>query len=823
MSFVDKFVELLIFFFTGKRTGHCGEPKKSSNRNDRVEAKARFSQTPDKVIVRSRQNVPNPKPELPLHQHAQNEGTKRSHKASNAPLLEAPKVQKTHQAPVAEGHFSEVSFRSFGSKLIFAYPKDEANDPEAKAKTRKRDAKMRWVPLGESSIIAGITIPDGGVYVGKANRKGFDYRKVEPSLIDPGLPIARHPSDFDGAGLSYWPSFEEIPEVSRRTYLQWLANGKKDKSYDIGYVFLYFYGLERRLILDAKKSSKSMEELPALQEEVRRLLDVYGENRSFRSYATLLLEFLEVSLAEKKLYELGPKFSKEAKHSIFNQYAIAQLVNDEKFIPADWALAWAYFGDTCQFRTPARRSEGHFRRLFLMKFDKKFPKGFRIKPNKTKLASYYRPANLVLEGRDLPLKNLPNPMVLKRPGKLLQGLVDECNALLEPYSRWLGRNPEQELSLRAFALLPSELLAACAHPLVIGWMNRLQTWFGQQDEAVMEGRSWLGEWPFPNPENIGKRDTVEFISFLGKIGVGVEPDPRFGGKPFSKVDTFLLFKLGEEDQETAGPDFRLAKLDVHLAAVIAWADDCISPEEIQFLFSLIENRPSLTDAEKRRLRAHVGWLILEKPSLTGIKARLKALGIKEKQVLGRQLIAMATADGVVDPKEIKVIEKLYTLLGIDSSLVIKQIHVARTISKSAQLRPRVPTPKTINDQKFLDPEIIATRKQESEKVAQLLGDIFDLEEEEPEIDGSAKIHDLKETEIGLFGLDSEHSRLLIWLGQEECRERVEVENFCAELGLFTDGALETLNELAFELMDEPLLEDGEVVEIIPETYERLFE
>lgn len=758
--------------------------------------------------------------ELRNRQNSQNEHLVHPVKEStHNPSLNTikPNLQSTSST---EDHFAEVSYRSLGSRFIFTYPKPQPLNPNSNEQASKNKSWIRWVPLGEPSTVNGITIPGGGIYIGSSPRHAYDTQQVDPSFIDVRLPVAHHPKDVDGAGLSYWPSYRHIPEISRRTYLEWLATGKKDTSYQIGYVFLYFYGLERRLLHDAKVSKIPKGELSLLREEVRRLLDIFGGNSSFRGYALRLLDFLEVTLSTKKLYDLGPKISDEAKDSIFNQTAIAQLVQDDKPIPAEWALAWAQFGSTCQFRTPANRSGGHFRRLFLLRFNQKFPKGLRFKKNKTKLQSYFRPANQTLEIGNHSFSDLPNPMVLKRPSVLLQDMVDTCTSLLEPYSRWLGRNEGQELSLRAFALLPKDLLLVCGHPLVNAWRNRLQVWLGETEEVFLSGKSWLEDWPFPDPTNIGKKDSVEFIAFLAKLGAGIEPDPRFGGKPLSNVDKVLLFKI-EEDFETSGPDFRFAKLEVHLATLVAWADGAIVAEESQLLFSIIEHQYNLTAPEKRRLRCYCKWLLEEKPSLSGIKTHLAKFDTHTRQALGQHLVATAIADGRVDPKEIRILEKLYSLLDLDASAVISQIHSARSNNKvfSKADTPKAPPPRGIPG--FLDPELIHLRKRESEKVAQLLGGIFDLEDgmdEETAIPDSVA----EGQEDGLFGLDPAHTKLLLWLGEAPYRPRTEVENFCSKLGLFPDGALETLNEMAFERQDEPLLEDGETVEIILETYERLF-
>ncbi|GAN98024.1 plasma membrane H+-transporting two-sector ATPase [Komagataeibacter europaeus NBRC 3261] len=61
----------------------------------------------------------------------------------------------------------------------------------------------------------------------------------------------------------------------------------------MGYPFLYFYGLERRLIAD----SPSIDEEVLLIAEVKRLRELFGHNSSFVNYSTELLNFVEMKHA----------------------------------------------------------------------------------------------------------------------------------------------------------------------------------------------------------------------------------------------------------------------------------------------------------------------------------------------------------------------------------------------------------------------------------------------------------------------------------------------------------------------------------------------
>ena len=59
------------------------------------------------------------------------------------------------------------------------------------------------------------------------------------------------------------------------------------------------------------------------------------------------------------------------------------------------------------------------------------------------------------------------------------------------------------------------------------------------------------------------------------------------------------------------------------------------------------------------------------------------------------------------------------------------------------------------------------------------------------------------------GLDKQHIVLFHKIFEKSSIESEEFGGLCDELGLFANGALEILNETAYDICDEPLIEEGE--------------
>ena len=219
----------------------------------------------------------------------------------------------------------------------------------------RRADRARWLLPGESVEVAGHHLPGGMVYVGR-RLVSATGREIEPALVNPHLSLDDRWPDNEGRYLDYWPSYTSIPPASRAAYLRWLSEGRRRPDTPLGYVFLFLYGLERRIFVDlragfggrpcagsgshrgsdhadhadhahhaahahhavhthhahhadhthhaghADHASRADDpcgcnEVSALRAEVQDLLDVYGHHRSFRRYASQCRDALDVAAA----------------------------------------------------------------------------------------------------------------------------------------------------------------------------------------------------------------------------------------------------------------------------------------------------------------------------------------------------------------------------------------------------------------------------------------------------------------------------------------------------------------------------------------------
>lgn len=678
------------------------------------------------------------------------------------------------------------------------------------------------MPPGVSITVRGLVLPGGMVYVGPwLPAVGFDG--PDPALIDVRLPVAG-PPDWSGSRMDYWPSYSEIAPTSRAAYLEWLAGGRCDPRAYIGYVFLFFYGLERRVLVDCAAPGPARSDLPAIRAEVERLLRLYGGNHSFHGYARGFLDVLDVYFG---MWPAGPPARMSDRWSVplALRLGLGRFAADGAPVPADWALAWAWFHPEIYPQTPARRCAADYERLFVRRYHERYGDGIRVRPSKAAVRLEYNPASAGLPFTKLDLR-LPDVFQLAGPARKLAALADECGEALDAYSRLLGRNPDERGTLRAAALLPGELIDAGTGP-VAGLFAWADAQLNNGDSAVVRAEELIAHWPADARTKTGKlpkKDAIALAQLLGHGGFGIEPDPRMGGA-LPMEGPMVLFHGDDAPTAVASSTYAAGSALLHLAVAVSQSDGDVAETERQRLLTQVETGLDLSDAERVRLRAHLRWLLTTGAKLTAVKRRLANLSTEHRRQIGEFLVAVAAADGIIAAAEVTILNRIYELLGLNPDDVHAALHAAMPsppASDPVTVRPATPGPigyaiprpgpaETAPGAAVrLDPALIAHKVAETAEVSSLLGSIFTEDDVPPP--QSAPVE--REPDIGpVTGLDLPHSGLLRALAKKNRWTRAEFEVLAAAWGVLPDGAVDVLNDAAYETAGDPVVDGEDPIEI----------
>lgn len=674
--------------------------------------------------------------------------------------------------------------------------------------------KGRWIGQNERITINDRKLNTGLFYYGEVLDALSGYG-VEPSLVDNTLPASNPCSKigseiYTDETLGYWPSYASLSKGCRGAYLDWLASDRSDPDTPIGYVFIYFYGLERRVIENKSNAQIADREFLTLFEEVLRLNNVFSANRSFRGYSANFLELM--ALLRPTLLENRTREIPDTNNSLSFRVKLARKVVNEQLIDAQLALEWIKNTFEYSLKTPARRCEEEFRHLFKIRFNQKFGDGIAVKPNKTKLQLSYHAASNGIQGVELDMDDLPDPSILKAPIKKLIPIAEQCTEELNSFSRYLGKAGTARDDVAALMLLPNELVNESNSPIIESfksWAKQILT----NNNGITTVREFWSHTKAPFPTTLNKKEIELLTNLAAKADIGIAPDQRYHQAKFKIDDKIVLFSLGHGQFFEPSTAFNEISLAIRLGAMVATINGSVDTNEKLALQNLIDQDDKLSSAEKNSLNAYLTWRLNSPTNTTGLKARIQQLGAKQIEFIKKFIISIALADGKIDSSEIKQIEKLYTSLGLDKSLVTSDIHTLASTKHTALIS----TTDDITERKntfLLDENVLTMHENDTNDAKSMLESIFSVDDE-PEIE-APMLADVSQAE-----LDSSHKELFEILIAKESWPRKEVYEFCSKLNLMVDGALETINDWAYEKVDAAVLDDDGDIYVDLEIVEEL--
>jgi hypothetical protein len=699
-----------------------------------------------------------------------------------------------------------------------------------------RTDEARWVQPGEAVAIRGAIIPGGAFYVGTALSCPLLHGD-EPALVNPALAVEISRTTLRDTDMQYWPSYESLTPGQRATYLSWLASDRNLGQLPIGYVFLYFYGFERRVFLDLLGTPDLAAELPWIRAEVERLHRVYGSNPSLNGYAQRFLWATEcLGGGSRDLAEPPAVAARSWRVPDAIKLGLGQLSAAGRPIPGNWALAWLKSDPEAFMRTPAERCPDEFGRLFVLRYTMRYGDGLVVEPTHN-LRLEYRPASRSFGTIDLPIGSVPDVTGPEGPMALLRELAQECTDTLDPFSRWIRRHADDHSSLAAISLLPADLIRVTSSPALDDMSTWLETELTDRDEAVLDGKRLLAHWPRTPSGKLTARDSAALGQLLSAFGYGIEPDARFGGPAFGPGQVVIVRETTPESAAPeAGPgpapapgpapgqrqDRMYALLDLAVTVAAIRHPDV---DTLNALCRQLAQALELPDADRPRMRAHLHWASIESPKLTLAKRTIRDEGLHAREEVGTFLVDWATQRGGVGPDQVAGLTKAFTALGLEPASLFSLIH-QRTVNPSSdpvEIRasggstggeaiPPPPSPGA-RDRVDLDGGALEAALASTAASNALLGKIF----VDDEVPAAAPVP----PEPG--NLEGAYRDLLSRLAARPSWSMSEFAGLVSHLNLLPNRAIEVLNEAALHLTGEPLLEGEGILEVNPDALKELLE
>ncbi len=212
---------------------------------------------------------------------------------------------------------------------------------------------------------------------------------------------------------------------------------------------------------------------------------------------------------------------------------------------------------------------------------------------------------------------------------------------------------------------------------------------------------------------------------------------------------------------------------------------------------------------------------------SGLTKLGQTLTSEERTAVAAMSAAVAVASGEVEHTAINALERLYDAFGLERRSLYAVLHqgaatatpramepivVERPAAPDARFRIPPPPPTLALGKGFtIDMARVSAVLRETREVAQVLAPIY--EEDEAGAGLSPVVMPVAPTASRFRGLGADHSRLLEALCGNSQWSRADYQARAADFGLLPDGAIETINEWAYDELGDELIADGDPLTI----------
>ena len=687
-----------------------------------------------------------------------------------------------------------------------------------------QQAGLDWLGLNEVFAVQGVTIPDPLTY--RLNMWAGRARPDEPSAIDPLLPVAdrlRGPEE----PLPYWPSYSGSTPGQRRLYLEWMASGRRTLPSEIGYAFIFFYGLERRGLVDEADQIRVVNEAFRLKQINAAHPERY--NRSFDSYSSSFLWYMVMSFAQRVL---GPSMRVLVESTrLWDEdslsAALAWFVLNDRPLPA-WA-AFVVAGQLPESRRSVvtQRVGGEFQRLFETRYAERFPEGLKLRSSKRDRLYSYRPASSALSTFS---RRGPNPLGLRSQFKALSEIWNACIDDLRRLSTVVVKEGGAALTPAAWEAMPSEIRAGVEHPLTDAVCKLVDECTDDQGRTMIKAERIAAVAGYEPRERLTLARSRNVCEAFEHVGYGLVPDARLTGKGYRADETLGAFL--RTMAERADPvRWSAASCMLRLGFGVAGADGHVDPEEVGVITDTVQQVFDLNAEEQRRLKVLRDLLLAEGQDLRGLSRLTKSLSPEKRQAIAKLLLLVIARDGVVTKDEVRALGRCYTSLGFGQEEVrhaLDAVEMYRaggpvTIQARVPGAPgeAIPVPWGEVTEVRLDREAIAAIMRDTREVAQMLATAMSSEGEEPVPEAppiqaqETVAHRDKASEVAVHetldpAIPPQYAAFYEVLITRDEWSRAEVDARAREQGLMLSGAIDGLNDWAYGKYGGPLfVEDGE--------------
>ena len=475
------------------------------------------------------------------------------------------------------------------------------------------------------------------------------------------------------------------------------------------------------------------------------------------------------------------------------------------------------------------RLPDQFNSLFEKRYRDKFGEGLALKASKRERSLGYRPASPsflfdgALSARNTEPIMIPNVLGIQSQFSPLVAVWSSCIEELRPVSRILAKGIEVD-SREAFEALPDELKATVEHPEKRKWDALVSEHSREDGYALVELSKLAILYGLEARPKLTPTQSRAIAQTAEYVGLAIEPDARITNRTYSWEDVVSLLRRDEGEGLPADSRYLAASLMLELGVYIAAADGSVDDVEVDQVARFLESQFLLGPPDSRRLEALKRVFMARPPTLAGLGKRLQtALSREQREAVGRFLTGIAAANGIIDRREVTALRTAYRALdiGVDqlNSLLDEfrrssqePIEVERgepSVESGEPIPPRIAARNPFDF--TLDEGVLKRLMAETEQVAIMLGEAM---RDEGSIDESERPPVAPVVDPRFGALDARFHAILANLLSRPRWPRAEFESLARACGVMPAGALDAVNEWAYDLFNDPIVvEQGDLLHV----------
>lgn len=652
----------------------------------------------------------------------------------------------------------------------------------------------------DSVELFGQTIKRPFVYVEDKECQGY------PFLISKKLPVSF--SNGNEANLGYWPSYSEISEEDRGSFIRWMASGKEE-DVNIGFVFIYFYGLEYRVFFEEK-------DLKDILFELIRLFDIYQKkSNSFKSYCSKFIIYLLFKLDTFSVEETKILLRFVNNLDGYETDRLSLLLKLEGNVNVDHEDVIKLLSDALG-RFSAKLNGVDMLESSFLKAVKDIPID-KLYSIDEKFSYHYHQASMLRTDNS----NVIHKAVVA--SKQAKNIWSSYQEKLKPYIRNArGRKFNGSFGnynpVERYSYLPQELKNDFGHPK----KDKLEKLLDKTTYKIESVSSLIKKFNLSCGDKITLRQSKLLADYYEAAGYLLEPDARIQNNSYSLDTKLVIFKPTMKIETSTS--YIVPSLLFDLGFKMALIDERVLEEETAYILKFLKETFKLSPIEEDRLAYR---LILSKKegviTTAGLISKITSqLKKTDTEMIAKYLIAVAAADKLIELRELNLLKLCFKQLSLSEDSLEKMLFELQATNdpiliKAEKVQPRQGSKIPKNPEKAitevhikLDKNKIADILKDTSSVKETLAKVFVDEVTSEEVIAEQRSMEIQDEEsIDYNELDSKHLEFLGCLLEKNKVHKKELTALAKNMGLMVNSAIDCINEWTDEVHGDFLLEEDD--------------